>query len=55
LNPYLNYHRPCAQADIEVEEKGRQQRRYRRYQTPLETLPGAPGSPFFWANLGSPG
>ena len=38
LNPYLNYHRPCAQADIEVDEKGRQQRHYRRYQTPLETL-----------------
>ena len=38
LNPYLNYHRPCAQADIEVDEKGRQRRRYRRYQTPLETL-----------------
>ena len=28
LNPYLNYHRPCAQADIEVDEKGRQQRLY---------------------------
>jgi transposase InsO family protein len=46
LNPYLNYHRPCAQADIEVDEKGRQQRYYRRYQTPLETLlalsPSAP-------------
>jgi len=38
LNPYLNYHRPCAQADIEIDEKGRQQRHYRRYQTPLETL-----------------
>ena len=38
LNPYLNYHRPCAQADIEVDEKGRQQRHYRRYPTPLETL-----------------
>jgi transposase InsO family protein len=38
LNPYLNYHRPCPQADIEVDAKGRQQRRYRRYQTPLETL-----------------
>ena len=38
LNPYLNYHRPCAQADIEVNEKGRQRRHYRRYQTPLETL-----------------
>jgi transposase InsO family protein len=23
LNPYLNYHRPCAQADVEVDAKGR--------------------------------
>jgi len=38
LNPYLNYHRPCAQADIQVDEKGRQRHHYRRYQTPLETL-----------------
>ena len=30
LNPYLNYHRPCAQADLEVDEKGRQRRYYRR-------------------------
>ena len=42
LNPYLNYHRPCAQADLEVDEKGRQQRHYRRYQTPLETLLALP-------------
>src|SRR5436309_5679784 len=32
FNPYLNYHRPCAQADIQVDEKGRQRRVYRRYQ-----------------------
>jgi transposase InsO family protein len=38
LNPYLNYHRPCAQAELTVDAKGRQQRHYRRYQTPLETL-----------------
>jgi hypothetical protein len=38
FNPYLNYHSPGAQADIEIDEKGRQQRIYRRYQTPLETL-----------------
>jgi transposase InsO family protein len=38
LNPYLNYHRPCAQADIQIDEKGRKRVRYRRYQTPLETL-----------------
>src|SRR5208337_654750 len=24
FNPYLNYHRPCAQAEIEVDQKGRQ-------------------------------
>lgn len=42
FNPYLNYHRPCAQADLEIDEKGRQQRVYRRYQTPLETLVALP-------------
>jgi transposase InsO family protein len=38
LNPYLNYHRPCAQADVQVDDKGRKRVRYKRYQTPLETL-----------------
>ena len=38
LNPYLNYHRPCAQADVEIDEKGRKRVRYKRYQTPLETM-----------------
>jgi transposase InsO family protein len=42
FNPYLNYHRPCAQADIAIDEKGRQRRCYRRYQTPLETLLALP-------------
>ena len=42
LNPYLNYHRPCAQAEVAVDEKGRQRRYYRRYQTPLETLLALP-------------
>src|SRR5208337_3836357 len=41
-NPYLNYHRPCAQADIEVDGKGRTGCFYRRYQTPLETLLALP-------------
>jgi transposase InsO family protein len=40
LNPYLNYHRPCAQADVEIDAKGRKRVRYKRYQTPLETLLG---------------
>jgi transposase InsO family protein len=38
LNPYLNYHRPCAQADMKIDEKGRKRVSYKRYQTPLETL-----------------
>jgi transposase InsO family protein len=38
LNPYVNLHRPCAQADIEIDVKGKKRRYYRRYQTPLETL-----------------
>jgi len=33
LNPYLNYHRPCAQADVEIDRKGRKRIRYKRYQT----------------------
>ena len=42
LNPYLNYHRPCAQADLEIDRRGRQRCVYRRYQTPLETLLALP-------------
>lgn len=41
-NPYLNYHRPCAQADIEIDDQGRRRFRYQRYQTPLETLLALP-------------
>jgi transposase InsO family protein len=40
FNGYLNLHRPCAQAEVEVDAKGKQTRRYRRYRTPLETLLG---------------
>jgi len=42
FNPYLNYHRPCAQADVAIDQKGRRRSRYRRYQTPLETLLALP-------------
>jgi len=38
MNPYLSYHRPCAQADVEIDLRGRKRVRYKRYQTPLETL-----------------
>jgi len=45
LNPYLNYHRPCAQADVKIDEKGCNRARYKGYLTPLETLllPDRPG------------
>jgi transposase InsO family protein len=42
FNPYLNFHRPCAQPEVEVDQKGRTRRIYRRYQTPLETLLSLP-------------
>jgi hypothetical protein len=32
------FHRPCAQAEVEVDEHGRKRCFYRRYQTPLELL-----------------
>jgi transposase InsO family protein len=38
FNPYLNFHRPCAQPEVSRDEKGRTRRRYLRYQTPWETL-----------------
>jgi hypothetical protein len=33
LNPYLNYHRPCAQADVEIDDKGHKRVRYRLHIT----------------------
>jgi len=40
LNPYLNYHRPCGFATIEVDKHGRRRRRYKvkDYRTPYEKL-----------------
>jgi transposase InsO family protein len=42
LNPYLNYHRPCAQPEASIDARGRKRICYRRYQTPLETLLALP-------------
>jgi transposase InsO family protein len=42
LNPYLNYHRPCAQPQASIDARGRKRICYRRYQTPLETLLALP-------------
>ncbi len=38
LNPYLNFHRPCGQAEITTDAKGRQKRIYRRYATPWDVF-----------------
>src|SRR5579864_2118663 len=42
FNPYLNFHRPCAQSELVRDEKGRTRRLYLRYQTPWETLQRLP-------------
>ena len=40
MNPYLNFHRPCGFATIEVGPKGKRKRIYRLedYRTPYEKL-----------------
>ena len=40
FNPYLNYHRPCGFATVEVDGKGKRRLRYRLgdYRTPYEKL-----------------
>ena len=38
FNSYLNYHRPCAQTEVEIDKQGRKRCFCRRHQTPLETL-----------------
>src|SRR4051794_27060388 len=43
FNPYLNYHRPCGQAEIVEGEKGKPRRVYRWYATPWEVLRQLPG------------
>jgi hypothetical protein len=38
LNPYVNYHRPSAQAEVKIDGKGRKRSLYKLWQTPLEKL-----------------
>src|SRR5512139_2476028 len=40
LNPYINYHRPCFFAEVIVDEKGKQRKRYlyKEMMTPYEKL-----------------
>lgn len=44
LNPYLNFHRPCGFAVVEVNQRGKRRRRYRAddYRTPFEKLTSLP-------------
>ena len=42
FNPYLNFHRPCAQSELVRDEKGRTRRLYLHYQTPWETFARLP-------------
>jgi hypothetical protein len=44
FNPYLNYHRPCGFATVEITEQGKRKRRYRPedYRTPYEKLLSLP-------------
>ena len=42
LNGYLNFHRPCGQAEVLTNAKGKQQRVYRRYETPWEVYQKLP-------------
>jgi hypothetical protein len=38
LNPYVNYHRPSAQAEVHIDDKGRKRRLYKQWKTPFEKL-----------------
>jgi transposase InsO family protein len=44
FNPYLNFHRPCAQPEVSTDGKGRTRRQYpqARYLTPWERLQQVP-------------
>ena len=44
LNDYLNFHRPCGQAEILTDAKGKQRTVYRRYETPWEVYQKLPNA-----------
>ena len=46
LNPYINYHRPCFFAEVTVDEKGKQRKRYpyKQMMTPYEKLQSLPNT-----------
>ena len=42
LNPYINYHRPCAVPQIHTDANGKRRRIYRRWATPFELFKEVP-------------
>ncbi len=42
LNPYINFHRPCAVAEVVEQPNGKRQRLYRKWATPFEILSQTP-------------
>ena len=52
-NPYLNYHRPCGFATVQITERGQRKRRYpaNDYRTPYEKLLSLPD----WEQFLKPG
>jgi hypothetical protein len=42
LNPYINFHRPCAVAEIETEPHGKRRCVYRQWATPFEIFSQVP-------------
>ena len=42
LNPYVNFHRPCAVPQVITETNGKRRRLYERWATPLELLRESP-------------
>jgi len=47
LNPYLNFHRPCAIGEIVSTAKGKRKRVYRHWATPWETFRQLPACETF--------
>jgi len=43
LNPYINFHRPCAVPLVVTEPNGKRRRIYREWATPFELLKQVPG------------
>jgi hypothetical protein len=47
LNPYINFHRPCAVAEVVEQANGKRRRVYRKWATPFEIFSQTPGCESF--------